>query len=63
MVAESFNVRMGLDLQNGLLLFLFIFCCCVAHRWDRRTAAVVPDEEVFYSVAFSEERANVWARS
>jgi cytokinin dehydrogenase len=26
--------------------------CCVAHRWDRRTATMVPDEEVFYLVAF-----------
>jgi hypothetical protein len=49
MVAESFNVGMGLDLQNELLFF---FCCCVAHRWDRRIAIVVPDEEVFYLVAF-----------
>jgi cytokinin dehydrogenase len=50
MVAESFNVGMGLDLQNGLLLFFVVHG--VARRWDRRTAAVVPDEEVFYLVAF-----------
>jgi cytokinin dehydrogenase len=36
---------MGLDL-NGLLFFVVLL------RWDRRTAAVVPDEEVFYLVAF-----------
>ncbi len=40
---------MYLDIQNGLLFFC---CCCVAHRWDRRTATVVPDEEVFYLVSF-----------
>ncbi len=50
MVAESFNVGMGLDFQNGLLFLCC--CCCVARRWDSRTAAVVPDEEVFYVVAF-----------
>ncbi len=44
MVAASF-VDMGLDL-NGLLFFVVLL------RWDRRTAAVVPDEEVFYLVAF-----------
>jgi cytokinin dehydrogenase len=44
MVAASF-VGMGLDL-NGLLFFVVLL------RWDRRTATVVPDEEVFYLVAF-----------
>ncbi len=44
MVAASF-VGMRLDL-NGLLFFVVLL------RWDRRTAAVVPDEEVFYLVAF-----------
>jgi cytokinin dehydrogenase len=44
MVATSF-AGMGLDL-NGLLFFVVLL------RWDRQTAAVVPNEEVFYLVAF-----------